>query len=70
MKTIIHKSEGRFSSFNIFMENITDVDLIEKIIRAAEDNDNISFTEYEKGKISVLFTECKQITKVEQNYPF
>ena len=65
MKTIVHKNDGRFSSFGIHTDDITDVDLLVKIIRAAENDDNTSFTDDEQRRINNIKEDCINITEVK-----
>lgn len=70
MKTVLQKNNGRFHTLNILMDDLTEVDMLVKLIRAAQDNDNAIFTDNELDSIDTLLKECEEITKVDKIEPF
>jgi len=67
MKTIIQKNDGRFTMFNLVTDAITDVDLLIKVIRAAENDNSTSFTENETQILTNILEECEYIARVKQS---
>jgi len=67
MKTITQKNDGRFTMFNLVADAITDVDLLVKVIRAAENDDSTSFTENEIQTLTNILEECEYIARVKQS---
>jgi len=64
MKSVLQRSDGRFDTLNILMNNITEVDMLLDIMyRTQSDDDFNTFTENQQLFIQRLKQSCEEATK-------
>jgi len=65
MKTIVHKSDGRFHSFHIMIDDMAEMDRLETILRNSEEYEYENLDWDTKNLLNNLIEPCKEITKIK-----